>query len=192
MTGSIPNEYFDRLYADNPDPWRFATSPYERDKYDDTIAALEGRKFAAGFEAGCSIGILTNRLAPLSDRLLAVDVAPAALAAAKQNCADHTNITFERRRIPDQWPAGPFDLIILSEVLYYLEESDIRLTAAHTQESLRPGGMVVLVHYTEPTDYPVSGNTAAEIFIDACAGRLHADLSLIRQQYRLDRLREGK
>ena len=191
MTGSIPNEYFDRLYADDPDPWRFATSAYEQSKYDDTIAALDGRNFAAGFEVGCSIGILTNRLALHCDRLLAVDVAPAALAAAKQYCADHTNITFERRRIPEQWPAAPFDLIILSEVLYYLEESDIRLTAALTQESLSPGGTVVLVHYTEPTNYPVSGNAAAELFIDACAGRLRADLSLVRPQYRLDRIRQG-
>ena len=32
--------YFEQLYASDPDPWRFATSDYERDKYAATLDAL--------------------------------------------------------------------------------------------------------------------------------------------------------
>jgi len=71
--------WFEALYASDPDPWRFATSDYEATKYDNTLAALGERRFAAGFEVGCSIGVLTARIALRCDRLLAVDVAAAAL-----------------------------------------------------------------------------------------------------------------
>ena len=39
-TKSLDTEYFKGMYATEADPWRFATSPYERDKYAATLAAL--------------------------------------------------------------------------------------------------------------------------------------------------------
>jgi hypothetical protein len=33
-------EYFDALYTADPDPWKFATSPYERAKYTLTLNAM--------------------------------------------------------------------------------------------------------------------------------------------------------
>ena len=56
--------YFDELYAGDPDPWGFETSAYEQAKYAATIDALEGRRYATALEIGCSIGVLTARLAP--------------------------------------------------------------------------------------------------------------------------------
>ncbi len=74
-----PPEYFEQLYVRDPDPWRFATSGYERDKYAATLAALPNRRFASGFEVGCSIGVLTRQLAERCDALLAADGSPTAL-----------------------------------------------------------------------------------------------------------------
>ena len=62
VTERVGPAFFDDLYAADPDPWDFETSPYEAAKYDATIAALEGRRFASGLEIGCSIGVLTDRL----------------------------------------------------------------------------------------------------------------------------------
>jgi hypothetical protein len=34
---TLSPEYFDALYAADPDPWKFAASPYERAKYTLTL-----------------------------------------------------------------------------------------------------------------------------------------------------------
>ena len=36
-------ESFERLYAASSDPWDYDSSPYEREKYTATLAALDGR-----------------------------------------------------------------------------------------------------------------------------------------------------
>ncbi len=184
---SLPSGYFDALYAADADPWCFASSGYERAKYDATLAALPAPRFSAGFEVGCSIGVLTHRLADRCTSLLAVDVADAALAQARARCGGLAHVEIRRMRVPDEWPACSFDLIVFSEVLYYLGANDITRAASRTRDSLLPGGAVLLVHYTLPTDYPCSGDAATEIFI-ANAG-LRPTLRQRQAQYRLDLLR---
>ena len=143
-TESIKPAWFEQLYAGDPDPWRFATSDYERDKYAATLAALPARRFAAALEVGCSFGVLTRQLSPRCDHLLAIDVADAVLDRARPACP---GVTFERRFVPDEWPPGRFDLILFSEVLYYLTEADIGRTARKATDALLPGGVILLVHY---------------------------------------------
>jgi chemotaxis methyl-accepting protein methylase len=60
---------------------------------------------------------------------------------------------------------GSFDLIVFSEVLYYLTADDVTRVAQHSQRALQPGGVVLLVHYLGETDYPLHGDIAAELFI---------------------------
>jgi cyclopropane fatty-acyl-phospholipid synthase-like methyltransferase len=184
---SLPNHYFDALYAADPDPWRFASSDYESAKYDATLAALPKACFSACFEVGCSIGVLTRRLADRCASLVAVDLADAALEQARARCAALPHVAILRLRVPDEWPAGSFDLIVFSEVLYYLSANDIAQAAARTRNSLSSGGAILLVHYILPTDYPCSGDDATEIFI-ANAG-LTPTLRRREAQYRLDLLR---
>jgi SAM-dependent methyltransferase len=183
---SLPPAYFDRIYAADPDPWKFATSDYERSKYDATLAALPRPMFSAGFEVGCSIGVLTRRLADRCAFLLATDVSEAALDQARTRCAGLAHVAIDRMRVPDEWPARVFDLIVLSEVLYYLSPDAIVRTAARARACLAGGGAVLLVHYILPTDYPCSGDTASAIFI-AAAG-LKPVLQRREAQYRLDLL----
>ena len=118
--GRTSAEYFERLYAHDPDPWRFASSEYERDKYTATLAALPPRRFARAFEIGCSIGVLTRHLAERCDALLGADVAEGALAQARERCAGLFHVKLSRMVVPQDWPDGRFDLIVFSEVLYYL------------------------------------------------------------------------
>ena len=183
---SIPPDWFEAEYTRDPDPWRFATSDYERAKYDDTLAALGDRRFASGFEIGCSIGVFTARLVQRCDRLLAVDVSDTALAQAR---AANPGVRFANMRVPDAWPIGEdFDLIVFSEVLYYLDAVEIDRAASQALTALRPGGTVLLVHWTGPTDYPCSGDEAAERFIAATMARLRPVRQARRAEYRLDRL----
>ena len=186
--GSRDADYFDRLYAANPDPWNFNGSDYERRKYDATIAALQGRRFTAGFEVGCSIGVLTARLAAQCGHLLAIDVASAALAQAEQRCAALRNVRFECRRVPEEWPDGRFDLIVLSEVLYFFTPADIAGLAAQACAAIAPGGIVLLVNYTGETPEPCTGVAAAARFI-AAAPDLSPAARQQGEQFQIDVLR---
>lgn len=191
MARSLPPAYFDELYGKAADPWKFESSPYESAKFAATLAALPRARYGPAFEVGCSIGVLTTQLAPRCDRLLAVDVAQAALARARQACAGWPNVGFARMRVPDQWPEGQFDLILLSEVLYYLDSTEIDRAATSVLRTLKPGGVALLVHWTGPTDYPCSGDETAERFIAATAGTLKPVSQVRRAKYRLDRLDRG-
>ena len=59
---TLPPEYFDHVYQANRDPWNFETSPYEREEYAATLAALPRARYAEAFEIGCSLGVLTAQL----------------------------------------------------------------------------------------------------------------------------------
>jgi len=181
-------ETFDRIYAADADPWKFTTSRYEREKYAATLAALGDRRFAAALEIGCSIGVFTRLLARRCETLLAVDVAEAALADARRRCAGLPGVRIERRQVPGEWPDGAFDLIVLSEVLYFLGTADIVRTARLVAASLRPGGRALLVNWTGPTDTPCTGDAAAELFIHTAAPTLDSLPGATGATYRLDLL----
>ena len=183
-TGSIAPDYFEKLYADHGDPWAFETSAYEAEKYDHTLAALPRPRYARTLEVGCANGVLTRRLAERCDDLLAIDVSDTALAAARVRCADLGNIRFEKRQLPGDAPAGPFDLVMLSEVVYYWDCDDIARAGAWLRGAVASGGDVLLVHWTGETDYPLSGDDAVAALADAA--RFAEVAAERREEYRLD------
>ena len=182
----VTPEHFDRLYASDPDPWKFATSEYERDKYAATLAALPRPRFARAFEVGCSIGVLTRQLAARCDAILAVDVAEAALQGAAARCQDQPHVQFARMVVPQDWPPGAFDLILFSEVLYYLDDADRAAAARLSLRSLLPGGSIILVNWHGPTDGFCTGDDAAEAMAAACAPALRPVFQQRAEKYRLD------
>jgi SAM-dependent methyltransferase len=187
-TQSLPPDYFDERYAADPDPWRFETSTYEQAKYEATLAALPRARYASGLEIGCSIGVLTARLAERCESLVALDVADAAIERARIRCAGLGHIKFVRAQIPAAWPTGTFDLILLSEVVYYLDAADVRRLVARVRDCMRPNADIVLVHWTGETHYPLTGDQAADIFIEEAA--VCGSVATSRTEaYRLDVLR---
>ena len=190
-TQTLPGEYFAGIYASDPDPWRFTNSAYERDKYAATLTALPRARYRSGFEPACSIGVFTRALAARCDRLLATDLVPSALEAARVRCADRPNIELQQGAMPADWPAGRFDLIVLSEFLYFLAPADLAELVRRVGNAIEPGGDMILVHWLGMTDYPQSGDGAAEGFIAQAA--TFADL--LHQSrttaYRIDVLRAG-
>jgi predicted TPR repeat methyltransferase len=151
--------FFDEIYAEDPDPWKFETSEYERAKYDATIEALQGRTFANGLEIGCSIGVLTERLATRVDDLLAIDVAAAALDRARAR--DLPGVAFELREVPEEFPDGSYDLIVVSEVLYYLDTPAFDATCDSIERTLN--GTLLAVHWRPSAPrYPLTGDEVHE------------------------------
>ena len=94
----------------------------------------------------------------------------------------------ELAQVPRDWPEGRFDLILLSEVVYYLDAADAARLADRVAGSLAPGGHVELVHWVRETDYPLSGDAAAELFIERSAPRLRVLHQSRTDDYRLDLL----
>ena len=152
--------YFERLYHENEDPWGFRTRWYERRKHALTVACLPRPAYRSAFEPGCSLGSLTELLAPRCAALLAVDHIEAVVAAARHHLKSWDNVRVERRAVPEEWPRGPFDLLVLSEIGYYFDLSELAQLWGSALASLSPGATVVAVHWRGPTDYPI---TAEEV-----------------------------
>jgi cyclopropane fatty-acyl-phospholipid synthase-like methyltransferase len=181
---SLPPSYFEQLYAENPDPWGFATSPYEQAKYAATLTALPKAHYRTCLEVGCSIGVLTAQLATRCDALLAIDVSTAALEQARARCADLPHVRFAQRQVPHAFPPGNWELIVVSEVGYYLSWHDLTRFQQQVLAALDEGGDVVLVHWTGATDYPLTGDEVHESFSQLTG--LHHRTAQRHPQYRLD------
>jgi hypothetical protein len=156
---TLTQDYFDEMYAASPDPWEFETRWYEARKYALSLALLPAEHYGAAFEPGCSIGVLTGRLASRCGRLLACDGAATAVRLATLRTASLANVTVERRIIPRDWPPGGFDLIVFSEFLYYFADRDLDQVLGLGAAALRPGGNLLAVHWRHPVaEYPRSGD----------------------------------
>jgi LmbE family N-acetylglucosaminyl deacetylase len=165
---TVGQAYFDDIYARHDDPWGFDSRWYEERKRAALLAALPRRRYRATFEAGCSTGALTVELARRSDRVLAVDLAAAALERARRRMPTSANVELRRGTLPDDWPAGEFDLVVLSEVAYYWAGADLDRGLAAAVASLSDDGQLVACHWRHPVaEYPRSGDSVH----DALAGR---------------------
>lgn len=130
----------------NPVPW--SLSEYDRAVYTRIIAMLDGRRYPRVLEIGCGSGTFTRLLAPLADRVLAVDVAMNAIARARaQRCCG--NVDFEVANIMDYRldSPDPWDLIVFGETIYCLGCSysffEITWLARELFKSTRHGGRLV-------------------------------------------------
>lgn len=156
------------LYQGSDDPWQHRSSAYEQRKYAATLDMIGPARVAQGLEIGCGNGTLTARLLPLCDRLVAIDcvaeaaglaraAAPGALVLCGQAPAD----------LPDIRP----DLVVLSEVLYYLRPDEIADLAAWLRDRMPPGGRVAIVSWTGETGETLRGPEAARLLAAGLAPR---------------------
>jgi SAM-dependent methyltransferase len=184
---SLTSDFFDNLYRNNPDPWQFATSEYEAQKYATTLNALPREIYQSGFEIGGSIGVLTEQLATRCRSLLSVDVSQVAREQAMSRCQQIDNIRFELMSVPQDFPAESFDLIVLSEVGYYWSWADLNKAQNLILDRLQPHGHLLLVHWTvDALELPLTGDEVHDSFIGLTPDRLTHLHSFIAPKYRLD------
>ncbi|MFF3153238.1 class I SAM-dependent methyltransferase [Streptomyces sp. NPDC057910] len=148
------------MYRRAADPWHLAERWYERRKYDLTVAALPQERYRRAFEPACSVGELTRRLAARCDTVLACDRVAGAVNTAQQRTAEFSHVTVRQMTVPAQWPEGSFDLIVLSEVLYYLDPATLDSLLGRTVAALEPGGTLATVHWNHPVEEHLSTGTA--------------------------------
>lgn len=158
---------FEQLYRDLRDPWQYETSPYEADKYRRCLDLLPQHRYRRGLEIGCSIGVMSLAIAQRCDALLALDFAPTAVAIARQRSIP--NARFEVGSVPQDWPSGRWDLIVLSELLYYLEEDALEETIRLVVRDLAPDGDCLVAGYTGETETRLTSQQANGQLLDALA-----------------------
>lgn len=160
MTPRVAEGSFDAHYRANPDPWAYESSDYERVKYERTLAALGPEEFGRALEMGCSIGVFTGLLADRCADLIAVDFSERALAVARTRLAGRRGVRIERRDLPEQTPAGLFDLVVCSDVLYYWSEDLICDALRRVESALAPGGSFLVVNWRgDDPEAPMNGDS---------------------------------
>jgi SAM-dependent methyltransferase len=161
-------EFFEAKYQNAVDPWDFATSPYEQGRYDAILRALPPRRYHRAFEPGCSIGILTERIADLCDHVVASDISPTAVSRTRDRCRSLRNVTVSQGALPGDTPEGDFDLIVFSEIGYYFSATTLRALVSELVEQLVPHGVLLAAHWLgHSPDHVMSGDRVHEIINDA-------------------------
>ena len=143
-------EDFEARYRADPDPWGYLASEYERHKYAATLAACGPGPFACALELGGSIGVFSKMLAPRCERLVTVDVSPTAVAHARARLAASPAAEPIAGAIPPAVPLLQYDLVVASEILYYLSDDELAETLSLLQRCMVAGALLVAVHWRPP------------------------------------------
>lgn len=158
------SQTFDAMYEGGAkDPWGFEASFYEERKRMLTLAVLGRARYRNGLEIGCATGRLTEALSRRVDHLTGMDISAEALRVASRRSLGGSDgsggVSWKLGEAPEAIPEGPFDLIVLSEVGYFLSPSSLLATLRRVQRSLAPGGEIVLVDWRHPTrNIPLNGD----------------------------------
>jgi SAM-dependent methyltransferase len=186
VTAQAPVARFERLYRESPDPWGYLTSDYEHQKYAATLAALPRRRHGLCLEVGCSIGVFTGQLATRCEHVVALDFSFGALQLARRHLRGVDNVDLLRASFPDETPPGSWDLIVCSEILYYLQPRALDEALAWIRAQLGHGASVLAVSWRGAGDEePLLGDQVHDRLALELA-RWHA-LDARQDGYRLDR-----
>ena len=166
------DDALDTLHRDDDDPWQVDRHWYERRKRDLTLAVLPRPRFRRGLEVGCSVGALTVELAGRCDAVVAVDSSGEAVRAAQQRVTRELGprapVEVTELAAPEEWPAGAFDLVVLSEVGYFLSPVALEALIDRVREALTDDGVVVLCHWRHPiSGWPLDAAAVHEAFLAA-------------------------
>jgi SAM-dependent methyltransferase len=118
-------ERFFEAHWKRHDPWGFDTSPYEQARLDRLRDVVADRRYPRVLELGCGAGHLTERLLPLADSILALDISAAAVEKARARLSGSPRAARAEVRVAnvmetDLRGEGAFDLVVLTETVYYL------------------------------------------------------------------------
>ncbi|MFC8302725.1 PIG-L family deacetylase [Specibacter sp. NPDC057265] len=148
---------FDSVHADGAEPW----SPqrwYEHRKRGLLLAGLDRPLFDSGLEIGCSTGALLEELAPRCRQLLGTDASAQAIKSAQRRTAQLDNVRCLVGTLPDDWPEGSFDLLVLSESGYYFTASALAQLLDRMAGSAAPNAVLAACHWRHPiAGWPLDG-----------------------------------
>ena len=135
-------------YEPTPDPWGYGTGEGRA-----RLAAAERmieRAAASGasrtaVDLGCGEGYVSEVLARHSERVLGTDLSPIAVDRAKARCEHLGRVSFRVCDFTLEPPSGPFDLVVLSDVLeIFVRPWAQRRVRQKAVAMVAPGGHLLL------------------------------------------------
>ena len=180
---AVNQQHLQAIYAQCDDPWGFRSSAYEQAKFRATVNVLSRQIYASALELGCGNGELARHVAPRCDAYTGLDAVGSALASAKRAVPGGR---FVQAYLPCVLPEGQYDLIMLSEVLYFLDQAGLRSLG---QQIVRrwPEAEIIAVTWLGPSGNPMEGEAALTAFSDAVTPTLRPTMLARSLQYRIDR-----
>ncbi len=161
----VDDDALDDLHRESADPWGVDVRWYEHRKRLLTLAALPRQRFRRALEVGCSRGALAQDLSERCTELVAVDKSPTAVHAARRRLQDLVGVRVEEADVPDEWPEGRFDLVVVSETGYFLSPAHLDRLIDRIADSLTEDGVVLLCHWRhEVSGWVLNGPDVHEIF----------------------------
>lgn len=168
------------IYGDGDDPWGFRHSPYEQAKFRKTCRALPRRRYRSALEIGCGNGELARRVSRRCARYAGVDAVETALAAARRAVPRGR---FYRMHLPAPLPRGDHDLILLSEILYFLDRPGLDALARQIDRRW-PRADILCVTWLGPSGNAIEGAPALRRFAQTGRRRFRSMPGSTR--YRID------
>jgi 2-polyprenyl-3-methyl-5-hydroxy-6-metoxy-1,4-benzoquinol methylase len=150
-------EYLHKFYENRNDPFEFDSNPYETEKYAYTMSLLEHRTYRHALEIGAAEGAFTILLASICDKVTAIEIAAPAVARARMRLQHAGHVEIIQASLPNQMPDGAYDLIVASDILYYLPKDVLLNSLRLIQERLMPGGIFFALHYMGDFGQPLLG-----------------------------------
>ncbi len=154
--------FFDH-YFDEGDPFGFDINPEEQLKFQRTLEVCGEDPLGRVLELGCAVGSFTEILAPRATDVLALDVSQSAVDQVIQRLPNRPNVRAKAMTIPAEFPGEEFDLVVASDVLYYLSVAELQRCVARIEAALSDGGAFVAVHYVPRMGSVLNGDEAHDI-----------------------------
>lgn len=150
-------------FFDEGDPFGFDRNPEESLKFARTLEVCGAGRYGRVLELGCAVGSFTEVLTERADDVLALDVSQAAVDQVALRLQDHSNVRTRAMDIPAEFPEETFDLVVASDVLYYLSVEKLRHCLTRIEASLADGGAFVAVHYVPRMGSVLNGDEAHDL-----------------------------
>lgn len=149
------------LFFRRTDPWKYATSVYEANRLEAMKVAIEGQRYGRSLEVGCGEGLFTKHLLEVSDSVTCLDLSLTAIRRTRkavENCGKELELIHGNFR---NWQPskGNYDLIVLGDILYYLEaptklkkwcygtaQEQLPQAFGRVLSWMKPGGQLLLCH----------------------------------------------
>lgn len=147
--GAISLGGFEQKFEADPDPWQTWDSRYEASKRASLSKAIGAGRYGRGLEIAAGNGSNTPMIARKTRRLIATEGAPAGADLVREAVYGMPSVEVVLHDVADRLPAHAFDLIVISELLYYLGPKPFGMLAREVSRTLQPGGRLVLLHHVE-------------------------------------------